>query len=143
MVFLRFLYSFKDTDFFGVVEVIGWGGDLADTFSRGSLDLWGGEYSSRLRFCPIGLEYVELVSLDFLRLAPLYRMNYTFRSVERLLGVSDLVGWGCEEAHLSRMRAVMSDLRREEAQYLRVSTLDESCKYCTIDKFSDLSTPQN
>jgi hypothetical protein len=66
-VFLRFLYSFRETDFLGVSETIGGGGDFLDTLGVSCRGLFGdGEVSSRLRFCPEGLEF-ECV--DFLKLA--------------------------------------------------------------------------
>lgn len=56
-VFLRFLYSFNETDFFGVVEASGRGGDfLAILEGGGSLGVLSSDgnraESSRLRFCP-------------------------------------------------------------------------------------------
>jgi hypothetical protein len=39
VVFLRFLYSFNETDFFGVVEVVGGGGDFLDSSDGVSLML--------------------------------------------------------------------------------------------------------
>lgn len=69
MVFLRFLYSFKETDFFVGVESIEGGGDFLDTLFGGMslTELFCcGEESSRLRFCPDGL---ELEFVDILKLA--------------------------------------------------------------------------
>jgi len=55
---LRFLYSFNETDFLGVAEAIGGGGDFLDTFVGGvsfadlSSDGGRGAESSLFRFCP-------------------------------------------------------------------------------------------
>lgn len=56
-VVLRFLYSFNETDFFGVVEANGGGGDFLEILAggRSSADLSfddGRVASSLLRFCP-------------------------------------------------------------------------------------------
>ena len=58
VVFLRFLYSFNETDFFGVAEANGGGGDFLETlvgsvlFADLSSEGGRGSISSLFRFCP-------------------------------------------------------------------------------------------
>ena len=69
MAFLRFLYSFKETDFFGGVDVptAGGGDFLADLNGVGEISLLdpsceGRGDKSRLRFWPNGLAFADLCS---------------------------------------------------------------------------------
>ena len=58
-LFFRFLYSFKETDFFGVGETRGGGGDF---FLFGVVSFIDG-VSSRFLFCPEALVFDALVSM--------------------------------------------------------------------------------